>query len=211
MSGMVTAVPEVSSPPPDGTHSVDPARRATPVSTKGPALIVLGLAVFIVLLGVIGSALASGSSPTVSLKSVTVANGTVVHLTPATTAMRSIVSAGQPPADVLGNLAVPTGSRVVRTLSIDQNASQFDRTVYFSSDLSSGEVIDAYRALLPRLGWTIAYVGSGASRQAQQNEVLAKHGSGDGYYWEVGVVVSSTTSTGVTPYSVELFEIPDDN
>jgi hypothetical protein len=182
--------------------------RATPVSAKGPALIVLGLAIFIVLVGVVGSALYSGNAPTVTLRSVTLANGTVVHLTPATTAMRSIISAGQPPADVLGNLAVPTGSRVVRTLNIDQDASQFDRTVYLSSELSSGEVIDAYRALLPKLGWSTTYVGK--ARQAQQNEVLAKHGSGDGYYWEVGVVVSSTTSTGLTPYSVELFEIPDD-
>ncbi len=208
---MVTAVPEVSSPPPEGTERVDPGRRATSVSTKGPALIVLGLAIFIVVLGVVGSALASGGSSTVTLRSVTVANGTVVHLTPATTAMRSIISAGQPPADVLGNLAVPTGSTVVRTLSIDQNASQFDRTVYFSSQLASGEIVDAYRALLPKLGWSIAYVGSGASRQSQEDDVLAKHGSGDGYYWEVGVLVSPTTSTGVTPYSVELFEIPDDN
>ena len=208
---MVTAVPEASSPPPEGTDRVDPGRRATPVSAKGPALIVLGLAVFIVVLGVVGSALASGNAPTVTLRSVTVANGTVVHLTPATTAMRSIISAGQPPADVLGNLTVPSGSRVVRTLNSDHNASQFDRTVYFTSQLSSGEVVDAYRALLPKLGWSTTYVGKGASRQAQQNEVLAKHGSGDGYYWEVGVVVSPTTSTGLTPYSVELFEIPDDN
>ena len=184
--------------------------RATPVSAKGPALIVLGLALFIVVLGIVGSAMFSGNAPTVTVRSVTLANGTVVHLTPATTAMRSIISAGQPPADVLGNLAVPTGSRVVRTLNIDQNASQFDRTVYFTSELSSGEIVDAYRALLPKLGWSTTYVGSGASRQAQQNEVLAKHGSGDGYYWEVGVVVSPTTSTGLTPYSVELFEIPDD-
>ncbi len=207
---MVTADPEVSSPPPEGTDQVDPGVRATPVSAKGPALIVLGLALFIVVVGIVGSTVFSGNAPTVTVRSVTLANGTVVHLSPATTAMRSIISAGQPPADVLGNLAVPTDSKVVRTLNIDQNASQFDRTVYLTSELSSGEVVDAYRALLPKLGWSTTYVGSGASRQSQQNEVLAKHGSGDGYYWEVGVVVSPTTSTGLTPYSVELFEIPDD-
>jgi hypothetical protein len=167
--------------------------------------------VLIVLVGVVGSALASGGSPTANLRTVTVANGTVVHLTPATTAMRSIVGDGQPPADVLGNLEVPSGSRAVRTADIDQNAAQFDRTVYFSSDLSSDEIVDAYRTVLPKLGWSISYTGQGVARQAQQSEVLGKHGSGDGYYWEVGVLVSPTTDTGVTPFSVELFEIPDDN
>lgn len=39
--------------------------------------------------------------------------------------------------------------------------------------------------------------------------MLAKQGSGDGYYWEVGVVISPTTTAGVTPYTVELFELPD--
>ena len=41
--------------------------------------------------------------------------------------------------------------------------------------------------------------------------MLAKRGSGDGFYWEVGAVVSPTTAAGVTPFSVELFELPDDN
>ena len=42
-------------------------------------------------------------------------------------------------------------------------------------------------------------------------EVLVKKGSGDSFYWEVGAAVSPTTSAGTTPFSLELFELPDDN
>jgi hypothetical protein len=217
---MVSTAPEASSSPPDEVpgdevpgdevREADFRRRATSVSAKGPALVVLGLAVLIVLVGTIGSALESGGAPVLTVHQVRLPDGSVVHLTPATTALRSIVSAGQPPADILGNLAVPAGSRVVRTLNISQNASQYDESVDFSTDLSSQDVLSVFHVLLPKQGWSLSYTGSGAGHQAQQTEVLAKHASGDGYYWEAGVVVSPTTPAGITPYSVEVFEIPDD-
>lgn len=209
---MVSTTPELSSPPPEGAGPVDPDHRTyQPMSVKGPALVVLGIAVFIVVVGTVASALDSGSTPTLSLRSITIPDGTVVHLTPATAAMRSIVGAGQPPADVLGKMAVPSGSPVVRTVNTDQGAGQFDRTVYFTTGLSSDQVVDAYRTLLPKLGWNVVYVGSGARRGGQGTEVLAKRASGDGFYWEVGAVVSPTTSAGSTPFSLEMLELPDDN
>jgi hypothetical protein len=197
---------------PESAIDVDPDNRVyQPVSVRGPALIVLGIAVFIVVVGGVASALVSGSTPSLKVHAVTIADGTIIHLTPATTAMKSIVSAGEPPADILNNMAVPSGSPVVRTLNIDQGAGQFDRTVYFTTGLSSVQVVELYRTLLPKLGWDLIYQGSGAGRGAQQTEVLAKKGSGDGFYWEAGTVVSPTTAAGVTPFSVELYEIPDDN
>jgi hypothetical protein len=209
---MVGTAQEIASPPPDDAEVVDPEHRTyQAVSTRGPALIVLGIAVFIVVIGTVGSILDSGSKPTSAVRSISIADGTVVHLTPATTAMKSIVSAGQPPADILGNLAVPSGSPVVRTVDTDQNETQFDRTVYFTTGLSTDQVADVYKRLLPRLGWSVIYDGDGAQRESQATEVLAKRGSGDGFYWEVGAVVSPTTSAGITPFSLEVFEIPDDN
>jgi hypothetical protein len=195
-----------------GTTPLDPHHRLyQPVSARGPAFIVLGIAVFIVVVGTVASALVSGSTPTTTVGSVTIPGGIGVRLTPATTAMKSIASEGQPPADILRNMAVPAGSAVVRSLDADQGAAQFDRTVYFTTGLSTNELVDVYRTLLPKLGWQIIYKGDGAERAANQTEVLAKRGSGDGFYWEVGVVVSPVTSAGITPYSVELFELPDDN
>jgi hypothetical protein len=126
--------------------------------------------------------------------------------------MKPIVSAGEPPADIVGNLAVPAGSSVTHFVNIDQGQTQFDRTVYFTTSLSADQVVDLYRALLPRLGWRVIYVGAGTGQPGGgRTEVLGKKGSGDGFYWETGAVVSPTTSAGTTPFSVELFELPDEN
>jgi hypothetical protein len=207
---MVSTSPGLASPPSGEAEAVDPDNRSfQPMSLRGPALIVLGIAVLIVVAGVVASALDSGSSPTLTIRSITIPDGTVVHLTPATTAMKSIVGAGEPPADILGNLAVPAASPITHTLNIDQSAGQFDRTVSFTSGLSSDQMVDVYRTLLPRLGWRVIYVGP--QRGGLGTEVLAKKGSGDGFYWEVGAVASPTTSAGTTPFSLRLLELPDDS
>ena len=204
-----------SGPPPSSGGEppiFDPEHRVyQKASVRGPALLVLGIAVFIIVTGVVASALDSGSSPVLSVRSVTIPGGTIVHLTPATTALHAIVSAGEPPADILGNMAVPTGSTAAGTVNTDQGRGQFDRTVSFRTGLSSDQVVDTYRTLLPTLGWKVIYVGSGDLRGKSGTEVLGRHGSGDGFYWEVGVVVSPTTSAGTTSYSVELFQLNDDN
>jgi hypothetical protein len=194
----------------DGTFDPD-NRMYEHMSLRVPALVVLGIAVLIVVGGVVASALVSGSDTTLSIHKITIPGGTVVPLTPAATAMRSIVNAGQPPADILGNLAVPSGSTMVRTVNIDQGAGQFDRTVVFRSGLSSDQVGDLYRALLPRLGWKVLDQGSPATGSAPGTVILFRKGSGDSFYWEVGATVSPTTSAGSTTFSLELFELPDDN
>jgi len=196
----------------DGVDGPEPvAPLFEPVSVRGPALVVLGIAVGILTIGIVASALISGNSPVLSVRHVTLPDGSSVALTPATSALHSIVGDGEPPADILGNLAVPTGSRLSGTIDADQGVSQFDRTVSFSSLLGASQVVGIYRTLLPRLGWQVLYSGSAPQKGAGSTEVLAKRGSGDGYYWEVGVVVSPTTSAGVTPFSMELYEVPDDN
>jgi hypothetical protein len=205
---MVGAAEEVASSTSDEAVAVDPEHRAyQPMSTRGPALIVLGIAIFIVVLGIVGSILASRGSSTRLPSTVTV-DGSAVRLTPAATAMKSIVSGGQPPSDIIGNLVVPAGSPVVRTLNIDQGVTQFDRTVYFTTQLSTDQVISLYRSVLPGLGWTVTY--HGPQTNGPGTELLAKRGSGDGFYWEAGVVASPTTSAGTTPFSVEVLEMSDD-
>jgi hypothetical protein len=205
---------ELVPPPPDqelpGADEVDPEHRLyQPVSARGPALIVLGIAVFIVVTGLVASAISSGNSGTSPAAStVTVSGGTVVHLTPANQAMKSIFSGGQPPADIVNDLAVPTGAKVLQTVSNDGGVSQFDRTVNFDSDLSSNEIIATYQALFPKMGWKV--LSAGPYRQ-DATLVLGKKASNDSFYWEAGVVVSPTTSAGTTPFSVEVFETSDDD
>lgn len=195
---------------PDGVRLVDPEDRTyQPLSLRTPAFIVLGLAVLIVVVGLVASAFTSGSTPGLTVHQITIPDGTVVHLTPATEALKSIVGEGQPPADILGPLAVPAGSTVTGTVNIDQNAGQFDRTVDFTTGLSADQVVSLFHTLLPKLGWHVTSVGP--SDSGQGTEVLAQKGSGDSFYWEVGIVASPTTSAGTTPFTVELFEQPDNN
>ncbi len=205
-----TVEPDLVAATDDDTFDPD-NRMYEHMSLRVPALVVLGLAVLIVVVGVVASALVSGSDTTLAIHRITIPDGTVVPLTPAATAMKSIVNAGQPPADILGNLAVPSGSSVVRTVNLDQGAGQFDRTVVFRTGLSSDQVGDVYRTLLPRLGWKVLDSGSPATGPAPGTVILFKRGSGDSFYWEVGATVSPTTSTGSTTFSLELWELPDDN
>ena len=100
---------------------------------------------------------------------------------------------------------------VTGTVNSDQNTEQFDRTVDFTSQLSQDQVVSAFSLLLKDLGWQVVYTGAAPQGTAGTTEVLAKRGSSDGFYWETGVVVSPTTPTGTTPYSVEVIQTPDGN
>lgn len=214
-----THVPDTS-PLPDGTTTVDPDSRSYQrMSLRWPAFVVLGIAVFILALGALASILSSSGKPTLTLRSVTISGGTVVQVTPASVALRSISAGGQPPADILASLAVPAGSTVRQSINTDQNLTQFDRTVDFTTSLSNSQILSFYHHLLPRLGWRISYSGPAIATQATvgglrqvgagTTEVLAKRSSTDGYYWEVGTVVSAAPARGATSYSVVLFEVPE--
>jgi hypothetical protein len=181
------------------------------MSVKGPAMIVLGLAVVILLGGVAAAALSSGSNPTFTIRHVTLADGTQVELVPAAVKLHAIVNNEEPPADIIGNLGVPRESVVHGVINSDQHTAQFDRTVDLTSQLAQPQVVEAYRRMVTAVGWKVIYQGAAPQGPAGADEILATKGSADGFYWEVGIVVSPTTAAGSTPYSVEVFETPDGN
>ena len=193
----------------DGVHPVGGGYE--PMSVRGPALIVLGLAVFLLIGGVVASAISSGSNPTFSVRKVTLVDGTTVALAPATSKLHAIVSNDEPPADIIGNLGVPKESVVTGVHNADQHTAQFDRTVVLRSHLAQEQVVETYARLLKAVGWQTIYNGPAPQGVPGSTEVLAKRGSGDGFYWETGVVVSPTTPAGSTSYSVEVLETPDGN
>jgi hypothetical protein len=200
-----------SQPPVADADDTSPTPGYEPMSVRTPALIVLGLAVVILLGGVVGGILTSGSTPTFHVAHVTLSDGTRVAVSPATDRLRTIEANGEPPADILGNLGVLTNSKVTGLVNSDQNAAQFDRTVTLTSTLAQVQVAEAYQRLVKAGGWNVIYHGPAPQGAAGTTEVLARRGSGDGFYWEIGVVVSPTTPTGSTPYSIEVFETPDGN
>ncbi len=202
---------EHGEPSPANTHDGGSEPAYEPVgrmSLKSPALIVVAIALVILIGGITASALAGGGPATLSLTSVRLADGTVVHLEPAADALRPIEQEGNPPSDILAALAVPKGTTTTGSLNTDQNTTQYDRTVNFTSTMNAYQVQDFYRVLFSRLGWKVVSNGSD-TYQTGSSEVLAKKGSSDGYYWEAGVVVSPTTGAGVTPFTLRVFEVPD--
>jgi hypothetical protein len=215
---MTSTVPGTSPSENDRADPVDPVQDSVPdavpdpmptPSLRWPAFIILGIAVFILVGGIAASVIATSGPKTLTLRSVTLPDATVVHLTPAATALQPIISSGEPPADILASLAVPLGSVRRHWVDTDQNQTQYDRSVSFTTQLSSEETVAFYRALLIHLGWKILFVGPGAVHGITGTEVLGKRGSGDGFYWEVGAIVPPSTSSGVTPFTLLLFEIPD--
>jgi len=207
-----TDVPAAGADPASGSGEVTPVdpedRRYQRMSVRGPALIVLGIAVFILVAGVVASALATSATDRLPVHSLTLPDGTSVTLVPASTALKPIISS-EPPPDILGALAVPTGSVERHFVDSDQNLTQYDRSISFTTGLSSDQTVSFFQTLLPHLGWKVTATAADGQATAGTTEVLATRGSEDGFYWSVGAVVEPTTSAGVTPFTIELYEQPD--
>jgi len=71
-----------------------------------------------------------------------------------------------------------------------------------------------YSKVLKKQGWQIISTGP-ADHHPGALEVLGKKAGSDGFYWEVGAVVSATTfganapAAGSTSFSLELYQQPD--
>ena len=135
---MVTTAPEACHRhPPEGTDQVDPGVRATPGVGQGPPSSCSAWPCSSWSSGIVGSAfLGRRADVTIRQRDPRRRYGRAPDPGHHGHASPSSAPASRP-ADILGNLAVPTGSTVVRTVNIDQNAAQFDRTVYFTRELSS--------------------------------------------------------------------------
>jgi len=175
-----------------------------------PALVVVAIAAGLLLLFGIGSALTGNGRPPSG--GPTHVRGTALAAGPGTRALRPIEDPGTPPSDVLGTLVVPRRAKVVSATRWD-GATQYSARMGFRLSASQAAVVSFYRRELHGRGWSILSVGA-AQGQPRATEVLAQRASADGWYWEVGVVVSPTVFAGGsakenTPFTLELFEVPD--
>jgi hypothetical protein len=94
---------------------------------------------------------------------------------------------GEPPEDVLNALVVPTGSTATGTTNYDRGSGPYDRGVNFSAPASYDQLLNFFRFELAANQWstrTEAPARGGPGRQ-----ILARHKSNDGFYWQVGVTV----------------------
>jgi hypothetical protein len=190
-----------------------------PAPRLAPALIVVGIVAVIViagaLLGLTGGS-AQKASPTAHLRSL---RGTSIGAQVANTFLSPIVSSDQPPPDVVDALYVPAGAKFTGFKDEDHGVSTYDRSVTLNVDDSVSAIVAFFKAALAFGNWS--EVSTSPTSNGLGTEIFARHASNDGYYWEVGAVVTSANPSlspalsggSVAPTStvvLRIFEVDDE-
>jgi len=211
---------------PEGEPSVRrdqpaPVRRSP---SKGPALVVVGIAAGLLLIfGALAVASSLGKASTVGPTKPVKVKGTTLLAVPAAKALKPIELPGTPPANIIDALVVPEGATVVSVTKNSTSTTQYDEQMRFSVHAPEAAVVDFYRVELAVKGWSTPSVGS-ASGLSGGVEVLAQKAGDDGWYWEAGAIVSPTSfdiksvagsskGTGAesTEFTLRLFQVSDDD
>jgi hypothetical protein len=176
--------------------------------------VVAGIAVLVLVVGVIGAALTSGGAkPTAAPRSLPTARGATISATPGRAALSPIVSGGQPPDDILDAVALPRGTTVTAGSATNNGIGLYDHSLSFRIALPDQRVIDFFRAELGALKWQLVSQGP-APTGTSGYRLVGQHPGSDGYEWEIGVTVAPTvfgagSGTGTTPFTVRLFAVSD--
>ena len=122
---------------------------------------------------------------------------------------------GQPPGNIINAASIPEGSR--RTSYTNNSAASqgaYDAQITLRDDESQAALENFYKLVMKKQGWQIVSTGP-ADHVAGGLEVLGKKAGSDGFYWEMGAVISPTSfgagtpSTGATSFSLELIQVQD--
>jgi len=180
-----------------------------------PAAIVLGLAVVILAVFItIGFLTSTAVQPADSSTRARTVAGTSLRAVPADRVLSVIVTAGEPPSNILNSVAIPEGAVRVSHQNNSAAADQFDEQIGLHSADSQGALNSFYLADMKAQGWQIFATGP-ADHDPGAIEVLGKKAGSDGFYWEMGAVISTTTfgphssATGSTAFTLRLFQVPD--
>jgi hypothetical protein len=213
---VTTADPTGDAPAATPASTTDPQAddasppRRTPGPSVRPALAVVGVAVFLLLLFGIGAALTNNPTPKAPAPARVAGTGLVAE--PAASALHPIEILGTPPSDILDALVLPKGAHKVSATPWS-GSTQYDGKMTFGLAASQATLVAFFHKELHARGWSIVSVGP-AHADPRATEVLAQRASTDGWFWEAGFVVSPTTFAGtsardVTRFSLDLYEMPD--
>jgi hypothetical protein len=140
--------------------------------------------------------------------------GTPLVAVPAIHALKVITVAGQPPANIVNAASIPQGARRTSFENNSASAQEYDAQITLQIDQSQAAVENFYSKDLKKQGWQIFSTGP-ALHVTNGLEVLAKKAGSDGFYWELGAVISPTTfganapAAGSTSFNLELVQQPD--
>jgi hypothetical protein len=140
--------------------------------------------------------------------------GTPLRAMPAAHDLKVITVSGQPPGNIINAVSVPVGSTRTSFVNNSAAAQQYDAQIQLSANYSQGAVEKFYTKAMRKQGWQIFSTGP-ADHAPGSIAVLAKKAGSDGFFWEMGAVVSPTTfgahgpAAGTTSFTVRLFQQPD--
>lgn len=208
--------PPVTDPDPALDHlDAGPVRPPSKGFSMRLAMIVPGLGVLI--LGVFITAGFLTSNPVQQTSKSTTASpviGSTLQAVGATAALKPIVASGEPPGNIINAVSIPTGSVAVAHQDNGAAANQYDAQVTLRSDASQGALDAFFKSVMKKQGWQLFDEGP-ADHVKNGLEVLGKQAGSDGFYWEMGAVISATSfgsgapPTGETHFTIRLFQVPD--
>jgi hypothetical protein len=208
---------------------IDVLTETPPAVRRGPALIVLGIALLVVLGGAViallpsaksSNSLAAGGGNVAAGDSGLVTPGSGISVVPviaATAVLARVESGGAVPRNIDSSLTIPQGARLVGTTNFDGGSGQFDRLVKLSTSYSMGSLVANYQTELALNGWKANGTTAVANSLGSGTQILATHPGSDGYYWEVGVTIYPGTLKEVSSalatsrITLRLLQIADGN
>ncbi len=198
---------------PGGTLTVTAVR-----PTLRPALVVVAC-VAAVVVGGFAVAIAGSGEKSVGGASLGRLRGVGFAARPAGPIVRRIAEGGEPPADVVAALVVPSGAVVTSATRPRLAVSLYSGTFTIAVDHPAPAVSTFFVDELRHDHWSV--LASDATVTGSGTRIFAKIPSSDGFYWEVGIVVRPA-AVSITPAlsgggangptstaSVTVFEVDD--
>lgn len=123
-------------------------------------------------------------------------------------AFADFYEAGEPPANIAGALIVPTGTTRITTDDTGGGGpGDYDDEVTLGVADAPARVLGFYRSNLVARGWSL--FSSGTSPTGSPELLFSKNGD-DGFQWEAGVVVASSSAAHAS-YTFRLLQVSDDD
>jgi hypothetical protein len=179
------------------------------------AMIVPGIGLLILILFIGAGFLTSNpvQKTTISTHAFSVP-GSPLRAMPAVRTLKVITTSGQPPSNIINSVSIPVGARRVSFENNSDADQGYSAQVTLQANDSQAALENFYAKVLKNQGWQILSTGA-APNLAGGLEALGKKAGSDGFYWDIGAVISPTSfgagtpAAGRTSFSLEIFQEQD--
>jgi hypothetical protein len=140
--------------------------------------------------------------------------GSPLRAMPAVRALKVITASGQPPGNIINAVSIPLGATRVSFQNSSAADQGYSAQISLHANDSQAALENFYAKVLKKQGWQILSTGA-APNLPGGLEVLGKEAGADGFYWDLGAVISPTSfgagapAAGRTSFSLELYQEQD--